>query len=599
MSAARKPKRGQRSGNRPVTIVGDGPLARAVRSQGARAEGSRVVIDEDDDASTISALRSVIQNAKSKLPTIVAQVADRRLRRAVQSRLEQEGVKPRPVLVDASALIAEHFVAVERLFELAYWRDQQRVHVVLVGFGQLGQSFLDALVATGIAGELQRPLIRIVTPDEAETRAFFRREMPEIDKSAEIVISSCGITDLGEPDRSPLVEAEKGLPLTAIFLLLDKPADTLLATSAVVDLQDRHGFANAALFVSGPGNEEAVALVAPVRSPWNLGRKIARIGDLGAIDSLLTYVLIGRDALAKQFHDAYLREHAGKTSAGTPWDRLSETYRRANRRVASHLAQKLWTLGLSVPDNPGLLGIVNPVTYDNVIKPLVAPTAEDETIRRLARLEHERWCSDRRLDGWQYGEVRDDTRRRHPSLVAFDDARLTADEIAKDIEQTRFMLRTVVRPAPNGAATCFVVGVVTPPATAQPGISLDVLRTRLAHEPARFATIVSPLITGRELTATLALVDALDAHGRNFCLIVPEWYPDNRTIRESDAARAPGLAALLARPQTRIAPIGPAGVFKDDIWEDPSGADAAREVLARYVMRRSQALVALDSRTTR
>jgi RyR domain len=595
VTAADMSRRADGSATEPVTVMGDGPLARAVRSQ--RGGGGEVLlIDHGDDARTVAALHSVLDNIApgSSPPTIVAQVADRRLRRAVQSRVAQAGVKPRPILVGASSLIAEHFVAAEHLFELAYWRDQPRLHVVLVGFDHLGQSFFDELVSTGIAGELQRPLIRIVTPDEAGARAFLQREMPEIDKSAEIVISACALADLGDPTRSPLVEAEGILPLTAILLLLDEETDTLLASSAVVDLQDRHGFANAALFIGGPGSDEACALATPMRSPRNLGRKISRIDDLGAIDSLLDYILEGRDALARQFHDAYLREYAGKTGAGTPWDTLSETYRRANRRAAWHLAQKLWTLGLSIPDDASLLGSVDPVTYENVIKPLAASAAEDDTVRRLARLEHERWCAERRLDGWEHGEVRDDTRRRHPSLVSFDDPRLTADDIAKDIGQVRFLLGSVVRPAQNGAATRFVTGVVSAPAGAQAGISVKELRERLAHEPQRFATILSPLITEREVAATLALVEALDAKGRDFCLIVPEWYPDNKTVRADAAARAPGLLALLARSQTRIAPIGPAGFFKDDVWEDPSATDAAREALARYVMRRSHALVAVD-----
>jgi len=76
-------------------------------------------------------------------------------------------------------------------------------------------------------------------------------------------------------------------------------------------------------------------------------------------------------------------------------------------------------------------------------------------------------------------------------------------------------------------------------------------------------------------------------------LIVPEWYPDNKTVRADVVARAPKLAALLARPQTRIAPIGPAGFFKDDVWEDPATIAAAREALAHYFIKRSHALVAV------
>ena len=586
-------KSGRAAKSKSVTVQGDGPLARAVRAQGGAGAARVLLIDHGDDAHTIAALRLALDGAGTQPPTIIAQVADRRLRRAVQSRIEQAGVKPRPCLVDASILIAERFASAEPLFEIAYWRDQPRMHVVLVGFSHLGQSFLDALVSAGIAGELQRPLIRIVTPDEAGARAFLQREMPEIDKSAEIVISACALGDLGDPTRSPLVEVENTLPLTAILLLLDEATDTLLASAAVVDLQGRHGFANAALFVGGPGSEEACAVATPLRSPRNLGRRIAPVGDLAAIDALVDYILNGRDALARQFHEAYLREYAGKTGAGMPWDKLSETYRRANRKAAWHLAQKLWTLGLSIPDDPALLGTVDPITYANVTKPLAASTAEDDTMRRLARLEHERWCADRRLDGWVHGEVRDDTRRRHPSMVSFDDPRLSAEDIAKDIGQIRFLLGSVVRPAKNGAATRFVAGVTTAPEGAQPGISVEVLRERFANEPARFATIVSPLLTERELAATQALVAALDGKARDFLLIVPEWYPDNKTVRADAVARAPGLAALLARPQTRIAPIGPAGFFKDDVWEDPATIAAAREALAHYVIKRSHALVAV------
>ncbi|MGC4749646.1 RyR domain-containing protein [Micromonospora sp. DT201] len=42
--------------------------------------------------------------------------------------------------------------------------------------------------------------------------------------------------------------------------------------------------------------------------------------------------------------------------------------------------------------------------------------AIDDRIDKLAQLEHERWCQERRGKGWVYGEPRDDTRRRHPAL---------------------------------------------------------------------------------------------------------------------------------------------------------------------------------------
>ena len=589
------------SATNPISVIGDGPLACAIRTQhgpGFSHTGTTpvLVIDHGDDARTIAALRPALDDLSTSAspPTIVAQIADRRLRRAVQSRSEAGGIAPRPVIVGTADLVAEHFVLAENLVEIAYWRNQSRLHVALVGFDHVGQSFLDALATTGIAGEFRRPLIHIVTTDEAGTRAFLHREMPEIDKSAEIIVSACALTDLGEPEYSPLVKAENTAPLTAIVLLLGNEGDTLLASAAIANLQDRHGFANAALYIGGAGSEEACALTTPMRQSRNLGRKIGRISDLAAIDRLVEYVLHRRDALAKLLHKSYLREFGGETTGGTPWNVLPETYRRANRRAAWHLAQKLWTMGLSVPDDPQAIPSVDPFTYNNAIKPLIASSTEDETIRRLARLEHERWCAERRLDGWQHGDVRDDTRRRHPSLVSFDSPRLTTDDIDKNIGQIRFVLESMLKPAPGGATARIVVGVVATPSEAQPGVPLVTLVEQLGAEPHRTIILLSPLIDERELAAVLALTDAIDRRGQHLRFIVPEWYPGNRTIRDEAVSRRPELRSLLEQPHVRIAPIGPAGFFKNDVWEDPSELDSARKALASYVWEHSHALVAIQ-----
>jgi hypothetical protein len=39
----------------------------------------------------------------------------------------------------------------------------------------------------------------------------------------------------------------------------------------------------------------------------------------------------------------------------------------------------------------------------------------------LARNTHENWASQRLSDGWRWGPVRDDTRREHPGLVAYEE----------------------------------------------------------------------------------------------------------------------------------------------------------------------------------
>ena len=44
-----------------------------------------------------------------------------------------------------------------------------------------------------------------------------------------------------------------------------------------------------------------------------------------------------------------------------------------------------------------------------------------ELTERLAHNTHEVWAKERMAQGWQFGRQRDDARKEHPSLVAYED----------------------------------------------------------------------------------------------------------------------------------------------------------------------------------
>jgi hypothetical protein len=60
-----------------------------------------------------------------------------------------------------------------------------------------------------------------------------------------------------------------------------------------------------------------------------------------------------------------------------------------------------------------------------------------DEVDRLAELEHERWCAERRAQGWRYGAERVDRRRRHPDLVPWED--LSDDSKEKDRDAVRWI----------------------------------------------------------------------------------------------------------------------------------------------------------------
>ncbi|MEU4679276.1 RyR domain-containing protein [Micromonospora sp. NPDC023737] len=117
------------------------------------------------------------------------------------------------------------------------------------------------------------------------------------------------------------------------------------------------------------------------------------------------------ERLAQQIHDRYL--HAQRRAVARPadapamvdWPQLPESLRRANRAYVQDIAAKLLNLGCVVAPRHGSGGDAS-----------AAGQAIDDRIEELARLEHERWCRERRSEGWTYGEPRDDVRRRHPAL---------------------------------------------------------------------------------------------------------------------------------------------------------------------------------------
>ena len=55
-----------------------------------------------------------------------------------------------------------------------------------------------------------------------------------------------------------------------------------------------------------------------------------------------------------------------------------------------------------------------------------------ELIEKLAENTHEVWSAKRMRDGWTYGPKRDDARKKHPDLVAYD--KLTEGEKSYDRE---------------------------------------------------------------------------------------------------------------------------------------------------------------------
>ena len=568
--------------------LGDDPeaLHRAASSATARL----VAIDLPSDAETVASLAALVNLPEvGARPLIVANIRDRALRRVVDENLFAMRVEPRPRLVSTSALAVHDAIAAVRPFDLAYWRGQARLHAVVIGFSTVGYDCFEELILAGIAGDLDRPRITILDAEPVRVRLRFVRVTPECVVSAVSAVGPFDPLTLTAQD-GPLVAAAAEAPITLIVVALEDGADALSVMTSIARMQEGEGQAVASCLVVTERQLGLLALARPAGRARDLGRNWIIRGGIEDDPDILDLLSRRADELATRIHDTYCIRFGASGPAGVPWAALPETYRRANRRAADHLPVKLWTIGLREAGGSADPFSVDPHSHGSVVAPCAESTAEDALLRRLSRIEHDRWNAERRLDGWRFGEVRDDARRIHPKLIPFDDPRFTDEDIEKDADQVRFLFGHVVKPAPDGAVSPLVVGILAAAGEAS-GIDVEAAVALAAREPWRPVVVVCALVDGGECRILDALARALEREERPWRLVVPELSRDNRQMRAViDEADKAILSAMLARPSTLFAPIGGIDTV-EDLWADPSAPDPHAEALAAYVTERSAAIV--------
>lgn len=135
--------------------------------------------------------------------------------------------------------------------------------------------------------------------------------------------------------------------------------------------------------------------------------------DLNA-DRDLFFLQTSLDQLSKQIHIRYLEdrlsegEKYGARPALVDWDQLSEHYRESNRNQADHHFFKVRSIGYLLEKQRSKV---------KVKKTRVEFTNSE--INQLSLTEHHRWVSERELAGWHYSDTRDDSNKKHPDLVSW------------------------------------------------------------------------------------------------------------------------------------------------------------------------------------
>ncbi len=291
-------------------------------------------------------------------------------------------------------------------------QDQKSVHAAFVGFGETGFAIAKDVIINCRTFADAKPKVTIIDPKAESRRLSIENTCPEVYESAEIDWQTGGFGSTIVPPNIILKD------LNCIYLCLGSDNETLDALYVLRSYLRFHSLNDVRLFVRLRDD----TLIAPLENE-------EVFGSIEAIIIESNYDILDRDKYAKLHHEAHMA-HLKSIGAfhedwdsHAPWDSLKETFRNANRAALNHIGAKLWVAGIEVKEwQDGIL----PILADGAE---LSPEENKELMESLARLEHERWNAERRMDGWRKGGVynekgeliKSEPLKLHPSLVPFDE----------------------------------------------------------------------------------------------------------------------------------------------------------------------------------
>jgi hypothetical protein len=441
----------------------------AIRKFCGLSRAAHVVVDTGDDIETLAIgrkLRADLTRAQGKTlalcvkDSVLADHLDDFFGLGRPQPTESAPPLTRPILFDENRVIARTILEREPLFVEASRRGQRRVHALILGFGDLGEKLLDQIMLTSIAGDLAAPRVTIVDREAPRQEQEFRVRRPGVLDTLDIAFVGLDVaTELIEGgDRSPslqrLFEIGAEDRITAIFVTLGSSLEIARTTMLFRQFQARTGAALAApIYVHAgvsPSGSQILESMAAKKTEAAGRDESGRIVSMDLSPQILleqTANPTGASALGRALHESYLGGEARSDHATQAWEFLPETLHRANVRAADHLRAKLWTLGFDISNwPPGVIPTLDAAGRQWLLGETGSEAHPDarEKLKQLARLEHDRWMIDRKLDGWRHAERRDNSQRLHPLLVPWEELRKSEGEVAKDVAQVRAALRFIV-----------------------------------------------------------------------------------------------------------------------------------------------------------
>ena len=362
----------------------------------------------------------------------------RALEQRQRDKAAQETKKKLPAMPDARPFALDEIAArgllvryAPTILEVAERHAQPRPHVVIFGFDAAAEAVAVRCLVTLWSARFGPPRVTVITPDPDKAEKRFDARYPQARAhdiwKADIAFHAFD-WQLRSADEHLLqdLEAARG-PVSAVVVSTGADGDTITLALALLRAANNGPLWPVPILMKETDVSEFSKLYAA-------GDRTPDVDDaylqaFGAYQETATRRMVIEGALdvgAAIAHEMYQKGVAARGEASNAllealrrsFLDVPETYRAANRATADHALVKLWDMGyVAAAERQGGAAMAMP----------------DGMARQLAEVEHARWSAERLMSGWRPGAVRNNERRVHPNLVAWD--ALSEGDKAKDEDQ--------------------------------------------------------------------------------------------------------------------------------------------------------------------
>lgn len=371
-------------------------------------------------------------------------------------------------LISESRCAARAVLSAHPLFMLKAGEIQ---HVLILGFGAMGEALLTEICETQRVDPDNRQKITILDPDPAGWARFTKR-CPEWAEVFDGLFLACEIDALGD-HAAALIERLDAFPLTAAFVATGARTDPAIAAARLkqtLALEAEAGRLDEddiafPIFTCVRGVTPSRAHGAGPLQPAGDDTALSRMPIIafGAWDD----IIVASRVLEKEPDEAAFAVHAthNELYSDTPptnWSHVAEVNRYSSRSAAAFVPALIHAAGLDLAPWLAAAAPSPPQINDPPSLPDGRFLAEDESeLVYLARLEHIRWCAERRLRGFRHAPEKSVPRKRHPGLVAFnrlaEDAQIYNVRYITQLSETLAAHRSAVLAPPRENARRVIV----------------------------------------------------------------------------------------------------------------------------------------------